>query len=41
MGQVVGQDACSVVLAGIGPSWALLLAGLKETRMVWLRLIKQ
>jgi hypothetical protein len=36
---VEGQDLGSVVLAGIGPSWALLVLGLKETRMVWLRLI--
>tara|TARA_B100001559_G_scaffold290117_1_gene268906 strand:- start:770 stop:886 length:117 start_codon:yes stop_codon:yes gene_type:complete len=38
---VEGQDFGSVVLAGIGPNWALLLAGLNATRMVvwWFELI--
>jgi len=31
---VEGQDLGSVVLAGIAPSWALLLLGLKVTRIV-------
>jgi len=31
---VEGQDLGSVVLAGIGPSWVLLLLGLNATRMV-------